>query len=93
LISREDKAEYEVNFEFHVSSEPTPGVPQMRRITIWGEVTTSDNIPLPEGRYLLHVSSGETLQVENTGLTGWRVVPTVCQHPTGEDLEGSHLES
>lgn len=74
LVSREDKSQYDVTFEFHISSERAPGSGQGDAQILWGEVSTADNTPLPEGEYLLHVSSGETLPVENTGLAGWRVV-------------------
>jgi hypothetical protein len=59
-----------VTFEFHVSSDAKPGIAQI----VWGDVATTDNIPLPEGEYDLHVSTGEMLCVENTGLAGWRVI-------------------
>jgi hypothetical protein len=72
LISREENAEYDVTFEFQVDSGSSAARPG--RYTIWGEVSTADRMPLPEGEYVLHVHSGETLQVENTGLTGWRVI-------------------
>lgn len=75
LVSCEDMSEYEVVFEFHVSGGSKFEAQPSRRSTLWGEVCTADERPLPEGRYSLHVSSGETLIVENTGLTGWRVVP------------------
>jgi hypothetical protein len=74
LISEEDKSEYDVTFEFHVSSDKAPASGQANGQIIWGEVTTADNTPLPEGIYTLQVSSGETLRVENIGLAGWRVV-------------------
>lgn len=81
LVSHEDKSEYDVTFEFHVSSDKGSGPPQASGQIIWGDITTADNTLLPEGGYTLHVSSGETLQVENRGLTGWRVVRSPAGTP------------
>lgn len=84
LVSHEDKSEYDVTFEFHVSSDRGPGPHQANGQIIWGDITTAENTPLPEGGYTLHVISGETLQVENTGLTGWRVVRTPAAGAPGQ---------
>ena len=88
LVSREGTAEYDVTFEFHISPDAKPGVAQ----TIWGDVSVSDNIPLPEGEYELHVSSGETLQVESTGLAGWRVITKSLPGPRSDDLTATSSE-
>ena len=79
-MSREGTAEYDVTFAFHISSDAKPGVAQ----AIWGDVSVPDNIPLPEGEYELHASSGETLQVENTGLAGWRVITKSLPGPRSD---------
>ncbi len=92
LVSREDKAEYDVIFEFEVSSDPTHGTAQTDRQTIWGEVSTTDKVPLPEGEYDLHVSTGETLHVENTGLAGWHVIPKRLQVPTSKNSTATSSE-
>lgn len=85
LVSCGDRAEYDVIFEFEVSVDPTPGATQPDRQIIWGEVSTTDKVPLPEGEYDLHVSTGETLHVENTGFAGWHVIPKRLNRSSGEN--------